>query len=516
MTDNSPSLAHEEQTIQDVLNVMSPAKKDLQEVIIGAVLEGDDLSGNPEIVAGWENFTDMEKMILDFFVGNILAEEALKHTDPVDDFLAHYGVKGMKWGVRNSDRPAGAPRLSKTKANSELGRREAREKVRTQTATLSEAHVAGLKSTGHRALNAFTGDKRFWHNMAVTAGVAVAGAAVSTVVPNFMPTSVLRDIGEGALRGLSMGVGLGASVPPGTTTESLVGFGKGMTTLFGLNVVALGVAGSAAANVGTNTVRAVRGNARIDKSYAKLGENMLKRQTDGAKATRKALNKSGSIDKRDIKPRKTVKHDGMEMEWGEYLEHFGVKGMKWGVRKERSTSSSSGGKPQTKAKSPAKAGPDATHNRAAAMVVGKEVAKAAVKYGLPAGAIALGAGIPLAVTLGVSVKVLDDPAVKEALAPVGQAAKSVAKSVGSVKMSDIPNPVSGAKNWIKEQEERAAASRRSIAESEATIKRVNADRAAFDKEIADVLKANGERQAEIAAIESRIADLDREEAALRR
>ena len=30
--------------------------------------------------------------------------------DVVDDFLAHYGVKGMKWGVRNSSRPAGAPR----------------------------------------------------------------------------------------------------------------------------------------------------------------------------------------------------------------------------------------------------------------------------------------------------------------------------------------------------------------------------------------------------------------------
>lgn len=27
--------------------------------------------------------------------------------DEVDDFLAHYGVKGMKWGVRKADRPEG-------------------------------------------------------------------------------------------------------------------------------------------------------------------------------------------------------------------------------------------------------------------------------------------------------------------------------------------------------------------------------------------------------------------------
>ena len=31
-------------------------------------------------------------------------------TEFVDDYLEHYGVKGMKWGVKNSGRPSGAPR----------------------------------------------------------------------------------------------------------------------------------------------------------------------------------------------------------------------------------------------------------------------------------------------------------------------------------------------------------------------------------------------------------------------
>lgn len=190
-----------------------------------------------------------------------------------------------------------------------------------------------------------------------------------------------------------------------------------------------------------------------------------------------------------------------------FLAHYGVKGMKWGVR--RPGGSSSGGRARPKS------GP-VSENRAAAMVVGKEVAKAAVKYGLPAGAIALGAGIPLAATLGVSVKVLDDPSVKEALAPVAKATKEVAKSIGSIKMSDLPNPVAGAKNWIKDQEESAAASRRSIAESEATIKEMKARESAWDKQVADAIKSTSEKEAEIAAIEKQIAALDREEAALRR
>jgi hypothetical protein len=33
-----------------------------------------------------------------------------------DDFLAHYGKKGMKWGVRNSDRPSGTPRSTERRA----------------------------------------------------------------------------------------------------------------------------------------------------------------------------------------------------------------------------------------------------------------------------------------------------------------------------------------------------------------------------------------------------------------
>lgn len=206
--------------------------------------------------------------------------------------------------------------------------------------------------------------------------------------------------------------------------------------------------------------------------------------------------------------RQEVEHSDLLVD--NFLAHYGVKGMKWGVRR-KSTGSSS--------KSSSKKSSTSTVNRDAAKVVGKEVAKVAVRYGLPVGAAALGAGIPLVATLGVSAKVLDDPAVQAALAPVGKAVKSMSSHVGSLKMSDLPklpDPTAGVRNWMKEAKATEAALKRSIAQDEATIKKVEDGRAAFNKSVQDSLAESAKKQAEITAIETQIEALDREEAELRR
>ena len=44
-----------------------------------------------------------------------IAEE-VKHVSAVDNFLAHYGVKGMKWGVRTANKPAASAESDRSTA----------------------------------------------------------------------------------------------------------------------------------------------------------------------------------------------------------------------------------------------------------------------------------------------------------------------------------------------------------------------------------------------------------------
>jgi hypothetical protein len=160
--------------------------------------------------------------------------------------------------------------------------------------------------------------------------------------------------------------------------------------------------------------------------------------------------------------------------FGVSLAHFGVKGMKWGVRKNpglvsdikvlsgnqkeiakrRSVDPSKDPKVIREQKADEKryqkkvaATTKSAHSDA--KETAKKVALVAVKYGAPSAAVAAGAavGLPAVAAFGISVKALQEPAVQEAIAVGARYTKSLVSDMGdiSVPKINLPNPNFGTK-----------------------------------------------------------------------
>lgn len=324
-------------TVQDIFDEMSDVQKDAAALLFGAIAENDEAVGGDTVVSGdqtleevFNSLSSLQLNTIAFIAGGI--EPEAQHSDISADeeflgeFLEHFGVKGMRWGVRK-DRPTSTTGakipLSKSAKNNEASRREARLKVKQNKATLEEAHVAGLKSTGHRVANGFLGDKTFWKKTGVAAALTAAGAYGSLFVPGLLPDKFIEELGTFAAVG-TMGSGI-ALVPKADLERSVVAAGELAVTA--ASAAAVGTVGAVAvgANAVGNVARAVRGNARVSKSYekAKVGRLLEEHQSAGTAKTHTILKRNGSL---------KVRHDDEFM--GDFLEHFGIKGMRWGIRRK--------------------------------------------------------------------------------------------------------------------------------------------------------------------------------------
>lgn len=314
---------HATRTIQDIYDEMSPEQKDTVDLIIGASLEGLDLEGDAEVVAAYDGLTREQQAFIHFVVGNAPNSEAIEQSDLGNsDSLAHFGVKGMRWGVRRDDSGGGSTGGSKVKLVDTISknqRAELRAKVKAGSGTLGDAHLAALKTKGHRVTNALLGDKTYWKRQAVIAGALAVGTGIALAAPAVMPAATLAAIGSYAYGTAGLGLSAASNAALGSSlVTNLIATGTGSAAGVASNVVGV-----------TNLLRAVRGNARIEKSYHTLGKNLRDAQTKGSEKVQKTLNRSGSI-------RNKVLHSDPTMSEAldEFFAHFGTKGMKWGVRKD--------------------------------------------------------------------------------------------------------------------------------------------------------------------------------------
>lgn len=295
------------ETIQDIYDEMTDEERDLSDLIIGAAVNDEELPDDMGVAEAYDALSDEQKNFIHFVVGNAPSGDSMAHSE---DELMHFGVKGMRWGVRN-DTSGGGTRLrdNVTKAQ----RDAARAKVKAGKGTLGDAHIAGLKSTGHRVTNALLGDKTYWKRQAIIGTGLLAGVTAAIAVPALLPAGALAAVGTAAYGTGGLGLGtaghaaLGSAFLTniiGTTTGTIAGVASNVTQT-------------------TNLLRAIRGNARIEKSYEALGKSLHDAQTKGSEKVQKTLNRSGSIGKKVL-----------HMEEDENsLAHFGIKGMRWGIRR---------------------------------------------------------------------------------------------------------------------------------------------------------------------------------------
>lgn len=209
-----------------------------------------------EFQPSWVNFDRIEFWVNDF------DGPSFRLADAQDTALAHYGVKGVKWGVRRD----GSGAYVEGTFKSEVAK--ARQKVTAGTATLGDAHLAALKSTSRRVANGLLGDKTYWKNIAALSGISAAAAADIMFPPAGIPAAVFTYT---------------------ATAAGALSYGA----------------------LAQNTRRAVFGNSRLMKQYSQLGP-LVKLRADQADSSLTALlSKTGSLRKKDLRSREEVSHADM-------------------------------------------------------------------------------------------------------------------------------------------------------------------------------------------------------------
>jgi len=324
---DSNSLMHADQTVQDVVNSMSTDQRDLLNLIVGAAVEGETLPPDANVIHSYDAMSNQQKDVIDFIVSGVLTpDDSMQQSDAVGEFLAHHGVKGMKWGVRK-DRLTISSGRGENKVTTDYGKSSSatRAQVKAGNGTLLDAHMAALKSRGRRATNAFLGDKTYWKRAGIITAATAAGVGAALLAPAVLPTGILAAVGAHVVTTTSIAGHVVAATTPHTTTAAIAA-GKMAVSHFGLAGSLTGGKLAGLHNTVTNTGRALRGNARINRSMEKLGTDLMKNQREGSKQVQKVLNRNGSI------AMKNLKHDDDLV--GNFLAHHGVKGMHWGVRKD--------------------------------------------------------------------------------------------------------------------------------------------------------------------------------------
>lgn len=301
-----------------------------------------------------------------------------------EDHLAHYGVKGMQWGVRKDHFAAGEIDLDAwnvklapvSRAGEGMSRKEIRE-------------VNKLSKAAKRIFDDYESEDSYRSLM--NAGVASMSKKDASDPTKYDALSaktlsiiLSTSLDETRFRGISV------KVAPAGNDKFIVLAGSNETV------------NAAAVDLGMEDL------FHVEDVPLELVVIQIDRETHGYKTGYASLSYD-DLSHSDI----SDEHDS--------FKHYGVKGMKWGVRKSDSKSTRS---PFRKKK-----------QKANDLEAAKAIAGAIVKTAIPAALGATGAGAAVTLTATISIRILSEPAVKEKLNEVGRLVREATPDVG---MSAIP------------------------------------------------------------------------------
>lgn len=359
-----------------------------------------------------------------------------------DDYLAHYGVKGMKWGVRK-DSPVRKTKSYVDRSKERYNKDRTRELRRVELTSKNGEKVVATEDRNPKFASFLTSisDKSYKDTLdnpsfSITAdGTHVGESSLSK-----------KDNGEINLVWLGVnpehrGKGYASSV-----FDAAVEYGKSE----GANKLTLEVPGNAPDARHIYEKRGFKVTKEADPSEAKkdivwgglthmeldLKSPVLKHSNDADLELEKALEETFTKLPRDVEKEVFKNMSDVEqsdLDYDNYLAHYGIKGMRWGVRRKEGSDGNVGsgsGKVVSKDKSKMA---DSSEDGSSTTTVDNSARNKKIAKGAAIATVAVGAAIG-----GVAVKNVVDT--KRINAGLAQAKKRSKMSLAELYLDTAPPP----------------------------------------------------------------------------
>lgn len=246
------------------------------------------------------------------------------------DYLAHHGVKGMKWGVRNTIERMGISR--KLKKNEKQYVKQQQQMLNAIKTRNDFERAGGSKTPMAKRLN----DNIKTIDKSIKANRNVANRLIKEAKSKGYSVSTKNSrtgVKEQAIRGVKVGAAVRG------TKYGLLGAGTAAAYLGAAATVPITAPAAAiiigSYAVGTGAAGAIKGGLLGGAMGAGVGTALVSNQRrNGYRYADEIFNKNNDVPASILYKKYSVsdmKH--FDELYSDYLAHYGVKGMKWGVRK---------------------------------------------------------------------------------------------------------------------------------------------------------------------------------------